>query len=83
MDHQEKELWIMKYRCKTDDAICLLINAKKQRVAEYDERLREFREFMEVLRIKSIDQQLELFDPGILLTPKLEAKLDAPTQGLT
>jgi hypothetical protein len=82
MDANEKHLWIMENRCKADDAICLLVTAKKQRVSEYDERLRKLRDLMEVLRIKSIDQQIELFNPDEIMSPELIKLLDDPTRGL-
>jgi hypothetical protein len=83
MTPEEKNLWIMKKRCEVDDAICLLISAKKQRVSEYDERLRKFRDEMDKLRIKNIDQQSELFDPDETLPPEMVDLLADPTRGLT
>ena len=82
MTPEDKHLWIMENRCKADDAICLLVTAKKQRVSEYDERLRKLRDLMEVLRIKSIDQQIELFNPDEIMSPELIKLLDDPTRGL-
>ncbi len=73
----------MKHRCAADDAVRLLVSAKKQRVSEYDERLRKLRDFAEVLFIKQIDTQGELFEPSRILSPDLQQLLDAPTQGLT
>lgn len=73
----------MKHRCAADDAVRLLVSAKKQRVSEYDERLRKLRDFAEVLFIKQIDAQGELFEPERILSPELRTLLDAPTRGLT
>jgi len=83
MDPKQKEAWIMKHRCSADDAVRLLVSAKKQRVSEYDERLRKLRDFAEVLFIKQIDAQGELFEPERILSPDLRELLDAPTRGLT
>ena len=82
MDPKTKEAWIMKHRCSADDAVRLLVSAKKQRVSEYDERLRKLRDLMEVLRIKSIDQQIELFNPDEIMSPELIKLIDDPTRGL-
>lgn len=82
MNTQEKHLWIMENRCKADDAVCLLVSAKKQRVSEYDERLRKLRDLQEVLRIKNIDPQDELFNPDEIMSPELHSLLTDPTRGL-
>jgi len=82
MDANEKHLWIMEHRCKADDAVCLLVSAKKQRVSEYDERLRKLRDLQEELRIKNIDPQVELFNPDEIMSPELLQLLRDPTRGL-
>jgi hypothetical protein len=82
MDAKEKHLWIMEKRCQADDAVCLLVSAKKQRVSEYDERLRKLRDLQEELRMKSIDPQIELFNPDEIMSPELHKLLTDPTRGL-
>ncbi len=75
--------WIRDNRCKADDAIRTLHSAKKQRVSEYDERLRKLKDFAEILFIKQTDaQQTEIFDPKIVLSPDISNLLDSPLQGL-
>lgn len=82
MDAKEKHLWIMENRCKAEDAVGLLISAKKQRVSEYDERLRKLRDLQEELRIKSIDPQAELFSIDEIISPELLQLMRDPTHKL-
>jgi len=64
-------------------AISQLTAAKKQRVSDYDERLRILRALLQDLLVKTTDtQQLEMFDAKSTLTPLLERYLTNPTAGL-
>lgn len=82
MTAPERREWIMTNRCRADDAIRVLDAAKRQRVSEYDERLRKVRGFAEVLFIKQTDEQQELFKPDEILSPDLEKLMSAPLRGL-
>ncbi len=75
--------WIAEHRIKADDSIRVIHAAKKSRVAEYDERLRQLRSFAEQLFIKASDQQqAEMFDPKTVLSPDLTKLLNSPMAGL-
>lgn len=78
----ERQEWIEKHGWAAVNAARLLTAAKKQRVSEYDERLRKLRDFSEVLAVKQIDKQDELFAINDILTPELRDLIDKPLQGL-
>lgn len=83
MKPSDRTEWIRDHRCKADDAIRTITSAKKQRVSEYDERLRKLKDFAEVLFIKQTDLgQQEMFDPKEILAPDLTDLLAAPLKGL-
>ena len=79
----EKSVWIEKHYWKASGALRELNRAKKQRVADYDERIRLLKGFEDVLYIKSQDEeQGEMFSPSVLLSPKLIELMDCPLKGL-
>lgn len=83
MKTEESLGWIKDQLCRADSAERLLLSAKRQKVSEYDERLRKIRSFTDSLFVKRTDaQQLELFQPQDILTSDLEKLLAAPLRGL-
>lgn len=82
MKTSEKTEWIQAQNFEASKAIRLLQSAKKQRVSEYDERLRKLRDYTEVLFVKDVDEQTELFKPSDILSPELSKLIAAPLQGL-
>jgi hypothetical protein len=79
----DPQQWIQEQRCRADDAIRALNAAKKQRVGEYDERLRALKEYAEILFVKQSDsQQMEMLDAKETLTPHLKELLENPLRGL-
>jgi hypothetical protein len=80
---EKKIEWLKSQLWRIDAARRQLVSAKKQRVSEYDERLRKLRDFSDALYVKSTDeQQLDLFVEDELLTPALDRLLNNPLQGL-
>jgi len=64
-------------------AISQIAAAKKQRVSDYDERIRLLRDFIGSLLTKRTDtQQLELFKSDEALTPQLAKFIRQPCSGL-
>jgi len=64
-------------------AVSQISAAKKQRVSDYDERIRLLRDFIGSLLTKRTDtQQLDLFDADACLTPALSRFISNPTAGL-
>jgi hypothetical protein len=83
MKNGEKTLWLLEQGAKADTAIRRLIAAKKQRVSEYDERLRKLKSYSEALYLKREDSsQMELVKEDEVLTPDLAKLLEAPLRGL-
>lgn len=83
MTTEQRSEWLTVHRCRADDALRTLKKAKKQRTADYDERIRKIQALADSLFIKSVDrQQAELFKPDEVLTEELADLLDAPTHGL-
>lgn len=84
MKTKEQKLgWLKDQQWRADCAERSLVAAKRQRVSEYDERLRKIRDFRDALFVKGTDeQQQELFDPDDLLSPDLNKLLASPLQGL-
>lgn len=83
MTKSEKLLWLNEQTARVDNAERALHAAKKQKVAEYDERLRKLRDFSDALFVKRTDsQQQELFDPDKMLSPGLTKLLANPLHGL-
>ena len=78
----EKTNWISTQYLRAGLAISEIEAAKKQKVAGYDERLRKLNTLTDVLLIKQIDSQEELFDPKEILSPDLVKLLEAPLHGL-
>lgn len=82
MKPKQRTEWIINNRCKADDAMRLLRSAKKQRVSEYDERLRKLKDFADILFVKQTDDQQELFNEVELLSEELKALIAAPLSGI-
>ena len=82
MKEPDKLTWISGKHTRACLAIKELSAAKKERVSGYDERLRKLNGLADVLLIKLVDQQDELFDPKEILSPDLEKLLNAPLHGL-
>ena len=82
MKPTERKDWINEQFITTARAIQLIESAKKERVSEHDIWLRKLGKLFDVLLIKSIDTQEELFDPEEILTPELKKRLADPTHGL-
>ena len=82
MNAESRKAWMLEHRCKADDAIRTVEAARKQRVSEYDERLRKLRHFAEELFLKCADGQLDLLDPSTVLSPELDKLLNDPLKGL-
>ncbi len=83
MTDAQKTVWIRDNRCRADDAVRKLESARKQRTAEYNERLRKLNDFGERLFIMGADkQQMEMFNQAELLSPELDELLEAPLHGL-
>lgn len=82
MKSTEKTQWISAQYLKAGLAISEIEAAKKQRVSGYDERLRKLNALTDVLLIKQLDEQTELFDPKEILNPELQKLLDSPLHGL-
>lgn len=79
----DRSEWLSANRVRADDALRQLKRAKKQRTADYDERIRKVQSFADQLYIKSVDkQQRELFKPAEVLSQELDDLLDAPLAGL-
>ena len=79
----DRSEWLLSNRVRADDALRQLKRAKKQRTADYDERIRKVQSFADQLYIKSVDkQQRELFKPAEVLSQELDDLLDAPLAGL-
>lgn len=79
---ETKTAWISAHYLKAGLAISEIEAAKKQRVSGYDERLRKLNALTDVLLVKQLDTQDELFDPKEILNPDLQKLLDAPLHGL-
>lgn len=84
MEHDEIKAWIGANRLRADDAYRCIYSAKKQRISEYDERLRKLKQFAEVLYIKAEDtgEQGELFDVAAILPEEIDSLLKHPLRGL-
>lgn len=83
MKNGDKTLWLLEQGARTDTAIRRIYAAKKQRVSEYDERLRKLKALGESLYLKREDgAQAEMFNEEDVLTPDLAKLLDAPLRGL-
>ena len=83
MTTKEKVVWLYEQTARVDNAERALVAAKKQRVAEYDERLRKLRDLSDALFVKRTDeQQQELFQPDEMISPTLERLLANPLHGL-
>lgn len=82
MKHPDKTEWISRQYLRTGLAVSEITAAKKQRVSSYDERLRKLNQLTEVLLVKQVDAQDEMFDPKEILSPELESLLNAPLNGL-
>ncbi len=82
MKQPDKTAWISAQYLKAGLAISEIEAAKKARVSGYDERLRKLNALTDVLLIKQLDEQVELFDPKEILNPDLQKLLDAPLHGL-
>lgn len=83
MTAPERENWLKDQLWRAINAQTSLSAAKKQRVSEYDERLRELKGFAQRLQVIGNDsQQGELFDAAELLSPRIQRLLDSPTRGL-
>ena len=64
-------------------AVSQISAAKKQRVSDYDERIRLLRDLISSLLTKRTNsQQLEMFDIEAALTPALSRFINNPTAGL-
>lgn len=82
MKPESKTAWISTHYLKAGLAIGEIEAAKKARVSGYDERLRKLNTFTDVLLVKQLDDQVELFDPKELLAPDLLKLLESPLHGL-
>jgi hypothetical protein len=82
MKTPDKTDWISAHYLKAGLAISEIEAAKKQRVSGYDERLRKLNALTDVLLVKQLDTQNELFDPKEILNPDLQKLLEAPLHGL-
>ena len=82
MKPTDKTAWISAQYLKAGLAISEIEAAKKQRVSGYDERLRKLNALTDVLLIKQLDDQVELFDPKEILNPELSNLLESPLHGL-
>jgi hypothetical protein len=82
MKSQTKTEWISAQYLKAGLAISEIEAAKKQRVSGYDERLRKLNALTDVLLIKQLDEQVEMFDTKEILNPDLQKLLDSPLHGL-
>lgn len=82
MKPTNKTEWISSHYLKAGLAISEIEAAKKQRVSGYDERLRKLNALTDVLLIKQLDEQEELFDPKEILNPELQSLLESPLHGL-
>ncbi len=82
MKSLDKTSWISAQYLKAGLAISEIEAAKKQRVSGYDERLRKLNALTDVLLIKQLDDQSELFDPKEILNPELAKLLESPLHGL-
>ena len=75
--------WVNEHFRRAYVAIATIKSAKKQRVQDYDERLRRLTAFADSLVIKSTDEkQLEMLDRGEALPPEVRELLEAPLTGL-
>lgn len=82
MNPPDKTNWISAHYLKAGLAISEIEAAKKARVSGYDERLRKLNALTDVLLIKQLDDQTELFDPKEILNPELQKLLESPLHGL-
>ena len=84
MENDEIKAWIGANRLRADNAYRCIYSAKKQRISEYDERLRKLKQFAEVLYIKAEDggEQGELFDMTTILPAEIDTLLKHPLRGL-
>lgn len=83
MKTEDKEGWLKDQLARVEIAERKLVSAKKQRVSEFDERLRMLSQFRDGIFIKLTDsQQQELFSPEEMLSPALDKLLAAPLRGL-
>lgn len=82
MTADEKKQWILVHYFRAGNAIVEIIAAKKTACAEYDDRVRGLKEFINGIRISDAADQLELFDPEMVLTPAIHKLLRAPLHGL-
>lgn len=83
MTTEQRKSWLMQEYFMASGAINTLSKEKKQRVSEYDERIRKLQHYTAQIYIKSQDlQQLELFDMEGFRTPELKKLMDDPTHGL-
>ncbi len=82
MKQEQKTAWISEQYLRAGLAISEISSAKKERVSGYDERLRKLNSLTDVLLIKQVDTQEELFKPSEILTPALEKLLSSPLHGL-
>lgn len=80
---ERKRRWLSDQSMRIVVARRALIAAKKQRVSEYDERLRKLRDLEDCLVVKHTDeQQLEMFVEAEVLTQSLDRLLANPLHGL-
>ena len=82
MKPADKTEWISRQYLRAGLALNELTAAKKERVGGYDERIRMLNNLTDVLLIKQVDTQGDLFDPKEILSPDLEKLLNAPLHGL-
>ena len=82
MKPEVKTAWISEQYLRAGLAISELSAAKKERVSGFDERLRKLNAFTDILLIKQIDTQEEMFSPKEILSPDLEKLLTSPLHGL-
>ena len=82
MKSNDKTAWISAQYLKASLAIREIEAAKKQRVSGYDERLRKLTKLTDVLLVKQLDEQEDLFDPKEILNPEITKLLESPLHGL-
>ena len=83
MNKSEKLTWLLEQTARVDNAERALSAAKKQKVAEYDERMRKLKDYSDALFVKRTDEhQQELFEPDEILSPSLDKLLANPLHGL-
>jgi phosphopantetheine adenylyltransferase len=83
MTTAERKQWLSETGWRAICATHTLIQAKRQRVSDYEERIRELKKFVETIRNHQTDlQQLEMFEPDGLLDKHHRKLIETPLAGL-